>query len=196
MGKAFGGIVSLSKYAPRQVLRYSIGPDAKWPKGLFMLQRCFITLRFPTNNGKEFVLINTHNSAYDNGTQRQKQMEFFKTFVENEYAKGNYVLAGGDWNQNPPVKGLKNEQNKVGHLTRIRIDSDFLPAGWTWAADSNIPSNRMVNEPYNAETTETTVIDFYLLSPNLKAIQVKTHDMQFRYSDHQPVILSFAFNPN
>jgi hypothetical protein len=34
----------------------------------------------------------------------------------------------------------------------------------------------------------TTVINFYLLSPNVQAQSVKTIDVGFAYSDHQPVI--------
>ena len=37
--------------------------------------------------------------------------------------------------------------------------------------------------------TFTTLIDFYLVSPNVEILEVKTIDLDFKYSDHQPISL-------
>lgn len=193
MGKVDGGLVSFSKNEAFSVNRFSFPGNYAWPKGLFLLDRCFMVQRFYTSNGKELLIINTHNSAYDDGTLRTQQMEVMKAFLLEEYEKGNYVFVGGDWNQNPPEKGLIAEESKEGHLTRMRIAYDFMPQGWVWEYCEEIPTNRMIDEVYTPGHTGTTTIDFFLLSPNLKAISQRNIDLQFKNSDHHPVLLSFTF---
>ncbi len=194
MGAVDGGLASFSKFEPFQVDRFAFEGNYAWPKGLFLLDRCFMVQRFYTSDGKELLIINTHNSAYDDGSLRKRQMEMMRILLLDEFEKGNYVLVGGDWNQNPPQLGQKSEESKEGHLTRLRIASDFMPDEWQWVYNEDMPTNRMIDEVYNKETTGTTVIDFYLLSPNLKPIFQKNLDLQFKNSDHQPVLLSFVFN--
>jgi hypothetical protein len=69
------------------------------------------------------------------------------------------------------------------------LESNYLPSEWKWAYDNTVPSNRTVSAPYNPATTSTTVIDFFLLSPNIESLAVKCIDLDFRNSDHNPVIL-------
>lgn len=96
MGGVDGGLASYSKYEPFQVDRHAFEGNYAWPKGLFLLDRCYMVQRFYTSNGKELLIINTHNSAYDDGTLRKRQMEMMREFLLAEYANGNYVLVGGD----------------------------------------------------------------------------------------------------
>jgi endonuclease/exonuclease/phosphatase family metal-dependent hydrolase len=194
MGKVDGGLASYSKFVPFAVDRYSFEGNYAWPKGLFLLDRCFMVQRFYTSDGKELLVINTHNSAYDDGTLRKRQMEMMRTFLLEEYKNGNYILVGGDWNQNPPKQGKSADESKDSHLTRLRIASDFMPANWQWVYSEDIPTNRMIDEAYNPESTVTTVIDFFLASPNLKIISQQNLNLNFKNSDHHPVLLSFAFN--
>ena len=39
-------------------------------------------------------------------------------------------------------------------------------------------------------TTTTTVIDFFLLSPNVETASVKCINLEFKNSDHNPVIIT------
>jgi endonuclease/exonuclease/phosphatase family metal-dependent hydrolase len=186
MGSVYSGIATMSKYIPSSSVRYSFPGQYGFPKQLFMLDRCFMVNRYPMKNGKELVLINTHNEAFDPGEIRRAQMEYLKIFVLDEYGKGNYVIAGGDWNQCPPdfvpafPKNLVNKEQMV-------LPSDFLPAEWKFVYDNTQPSNRSVIAAYDPATTTTTVIDFFLLSPNIRALSVNCVDMGFTNSDHNPV---------
>lgn len=192
LGHVEGGLATFSEFEPFETHRHAFEGNYDWPMGLFMLDRCFMVQRFYTSNGKELLVINTHNSAYDNGSLRIKQMEMLRVFLVDEYEKGNYIIVGGDWNQMPPNK-LDNTEYKDKHLTRIRIDHELLPAGWEWLFCETVPTNRMINEPYNPETTVTTTIDFFLASPNVRVVTMKNVNLNFKNSDHQPVVLSFAF---
>jgi endonuclease/exonuclease/phosphatase family metal-dependent hydrolase len=189
MGKVYSGITTLSKYIPSSSVRYAFPGEYGFPTQLFMLDRCFLANRYPLKNGNELILINTHNEAFDPGDIRKAQMEYLKKFILDEYNNGNYVIAGGDWNQCPPdfiPKFLYNQVNKE----QMVLSSDYLPSDWTWAYDSRIPTNRSVTAAYDQATTTTTVIDFFLLSPNVQSISVKCINLVFENSDHNPVIIT------
>ena len=48
---------------------------------------------------KELVLINFHLEAYDSGEGKIAQSKMLAEKLESEYQQGNYVIAGGDFNQ-------------------------------------------------------------------------------------------------
>ncbi|MCB8998874.1 MAG: endonuclease/exonuclease/phosphatase family protein [Bacteroidales bacterium] len=190
MGRVESGLQTLSKSWPSSSVRFSFPGQYAWPKSLFMLDRCFLVNRYPMNSGKELVVINTHNSAYDTGgVLRTQQMNYLKGFLSNEYEKGNYVIVGGDWNQSPPSFKPEYTDNVFDNQDLTLIPDGFLPDNWKWVYDGTQPTNRRVMMPFEKGKTPTTVIDFYLLSPNIEAISVKTSDLGFRNSDHQPVRL-------
>jgi exonuclease III len=122
MGKVHSGIAIYSKFTPVTSTRFSLPGDFGFPTQLFYLDRCFMVNRYPIENGKELVLINTHNEAFDEGGKiRMAQMEKLKEFVLNEYNSGNYVIAGGDWNQYPPdfkpsFPGNKEFTGQIGNF--------------------------------------------------------------------------------
>ncbi len=186
MGKVDAGLMTISKNIPSNSTRYSFPGNYSWPKSLFLLDRCFLVNRYPTQNGKELIIINTHNSAYDDGSLKKQQMEYLKTFLEEEFKKGNYIIVGGDWNQCPPKFEAKFTGNIPSTENYANIDSDYLKK-WTWLYDDKNPTNRNLSVPYDANKTTTKVIDFYLLSPNIEAVSVKNVNLNFKNSDHNPV---------
>ena len=159
--------------------------------GVFMLDRCFLVDRYLLAGGKELLVINTHNSAYDDGSLRKGQMEYLHGFLTHEFEKGNYIIVGGDWNQTPYGFQPGFEKDKFDTVQLSYIEKNYLPEEWTWLYDSAIPSNRRVDIPYVSGVSRTTVIDYYLLSPNLEPAGINGVNMDFRYSDHQPVLASF-----
>ena len=185
MGKVLGGIGTFYKYQDAETpLKYGFPSNFSFPKGLFFLDRCFVKHRFNLKNGKQLIVINTHNSAYDGGKLKKQEMAYFKKYIVDEFTKGNYVVVGGDWNQIPPgYKPLKEKSD----YEEMPIPTDFVDSSWTFAFDGNTPTNRKVDFPYEAGKTYTTVIDFFLLSPNIELLEVKGQSMSFEFSDHQPI---------
>ena len=108
-----------------------------------MLDRCFLVNRYTVAGGRQLVVVNTHNSAYDDGTLRKKQMVYLRGFLVEEYEKGNYII---------------------------------------------VPTNRRLAIPYDPALSPTTVIDYYLLSPNIMPVDVQGVNLGFISSDHQPVL--------
>ena len=193
MGKVNSGIMTLSRYLPASSTRYGYPGVFGWPVRLFNLRRCMLANRFPTSNGKEFVLVNTHMSAFDNGSLKKQEMQYLKDFVLAEYAKGNYVIVGGDWNQSPPgfhLTKFGNDYQSESFLLS-NISHDFMPKEWKWQYDSIAPTNRYLNEAFIPGKTFRCLIDFFLVSPNVEVIENKTFNLYFRNSDHNPIEMKF-----
>lgn len=191
MGRVKAGLQTLAKYKPIEIKRHAFAANFDWPKKLLMLDRCFLVTNYLLNNGKQLIVVNTHNSTYDGGLLSKREMDELKLYVTTEYNKGNYVIVGGDWNNNPPgfkkVQSFKN--NKIFHLDN-EVSNNFMPQNWQWIFDAEIPTNRNVNEAYNAKSTGTTVIDYYLVSPNIEALSIRNLDLDFEFSDHNPVLIN------
>lgn len=196
MGQVNSGVMNFSKYLPLNSTRYGYPGMFGWPNRLFNLRRCMLVNRYPTSNGKELILINTHMSAFDNGSLKKQEMQYLKVFALAEYAKGNYVVIGGDWNQSPPNFPLTQfgENFQVNFFKLTNIDSEFMPNIWKWVFDPQSPTNRYLNEPYTSGKTFKCVIDLFLVSPNVDVKQSKTFDLNFRYSDHNPITMSFRLH--
>lgn len=193
MGRVLSGLVGLGRYKPVECYRGSLPGQYPWPTRLFMLDRCYTLSRFRVETGNELVVIHTHNEAYDSGESRNRQMEHLRAIMLEEYNKGNYVLAGGDWNMNPV--GYREGTFLNGDISKTvepPLAPDFLPAGWQWAFDPSVPSNRSLDQAYRRGITTTTIIDFFVLSPNVILEEINTFDMEFQWSDHQPVMMKFS----
>ena len=185
-GKVVSGLMTLSMAKPKNVSRISLGSKYSWPRRLFMPKRAMLETRFSLPSGKELVLLNTHCEAFDNGDLRRVEMQHIKEIVITEYEKGNAVIIGGDWNQNPP--GISTSSSE--YFNPIEIQQDFAPEGWQWAFTTQL-TNRYLYEAYQPEKTATTILDFFLLSPNTKPLSVSRIDLGFKNSDHNPVVMKF-----
>jgi endonuclease/exonuclease/phosphatase family metal-dependent hydrolase len=186
MGKVLSGITTFSKHQAASSVRYSLPGKYTFPKQLFMLDRCFLVNRYPLLNGKDLIIINIHNEAFDNGEIRRAQMSFIKDFVLKEYRKGNYIITGGDWNQNPPGFHSEFTINKTD-TTQMVIPANFLPPDWKWLYDNHTPSERNVIASYDPSSTTTNIFDFFLISPNITRVSVEGVQLNFKNSDHNPV---------
>ena len=191
MGSVESGLQTLSRYVPSGSERWNFPGKFGWPKRLFMLDRCFLVNRYPLGTGKELLIVNTHNSAYDGGVLKKHEMEHLRKWLLSEYSNGNYIIVGGDWNQSPPSFKPEYEENVFDSVDFSLIPADYLPPDWNWVFDPKFPTNRRLVKAYIKGETPTTIIDFYLISPNIEMLEVETINLDFRNSDHQPVKAKF-----
>jgi len=115
-------------------------------------------------------------------------MNYLKAFLTDEYSRGNYIIVGGDWNQCAPGFSPGFDRKNFDTHNYSLIDNDYLPRDWTWFYDNKTPSNRRLMIPYDPEKSLVTVIDYYLMSPNIKGVFKQTVNLDFQHSDHQPVL--------
>ena len=188
-GTALSGLGTFSKYKPLESIRYDLPGKFHFPDYIFQLDRCAAVHRYDLASEKELIVINIHNSAYDKGGKmKKKQMAFLKDLVVKEYKKGNYVIAGGDWNQCPPDLAFdKFKKLDIKSQAHFNIPKDYLPENWQWVYDETTPTSRSLKTKYIKGETFTGLIDFFMVSPNVEVLEIKGQNMDYEYSDHQPV---------
>lgn len=193
IGKVHSGLLTTTAYEINSAQRIALPCPFSWPMSTANLKRCLLVSRMPIEGSdKELVLVNLHLEAYDDGEGKIAQTKMLREFVEEEYLKGNYVIAGGDFNQTFPgtldiFPIVQNDYWVPGVL-----DSSFLPEGWEFTYDTSAPTCRLLNQPYDRSdpSTQHYVIDGFILSPNVQLNSVENIDLEFENSDHNPVMLS------
>lgn len=212
MGKVNSGIVSYFSYYVEDASRIQLPGSFPWPINLANLKRCIVVHHLPIDGSdKQFVVINVHLSAYDDGTMRVQEMEALKNIIQEEKDLGNYVLVGGDFNQTFPnaVNVIANADTVVYDYTYELKDPNFWQAfpmdgtwfeenGFSYVDDITTPTCRLLNQPYdtlNHDNNQYYVIDGFIVSDNIEVVSVQTVDADFQYSDHNPVRLEIRLIP-
>ncbi|MDR0627467.1 MAG: endonuclease/exonuclease/phosphatase family protein [Bifidobacteriaceae bacterium] len=188
IGKVTSGLVTSTGFDVSEATRVALPVPFKWPVRIFNLKRCLLVERVPVEGGKDLVLVNLHLEAYEDGDGRARQMAELVRLLQNEYAKGNYVVAGGDFNQSfPGVDYPKVSSNWVPG----QFDSAVFAAGWTVAHDASAPTSRLNDAPWDGDN-QLYGIDGFVTSPNVEVISTETIDEDFRFSDHNPVKMTIT----
>ena len=190
------GIGTFSKLSlDRNMERISLPCPFAWPVRAAQIKRCLLVTRIPVEGSdKELVMVNLHLEAYDDGEGKAAQTKVLLDILQEEYAKGNYVIAGGDFNQSFPGVLEQYPIADPEKWTPGVLGQDVLPEGWQFAYDISAPTCRLLDKPYK-NNCQLYVIDGFILSPNVKLEAVQTQDLNFEYSDHNPVRLEVTLNP-
>ncbi|WMJ21992.1 endonuclease [Paludicola sp. MB14-C6] len=196
-GAVDGGITTMSKYNISESIRKQYPVDPSFITKFTDLDRCFLVSRIPVDNGKELVLINSHMSAYDKGGKiREKQLAVLNSTLKQEYAKGNYVIVGGDFNHDIAHTKTVFETNQKVPEWVYEMNDENLADGFSFAIANNaakIPTCRSTDMPYVKGQNYTVVIDGFIVSDNVSAV-ANNIDTDFMYSDHNPVMLKFKLS--
>ena len=194
-GSVNSGLTTMSKYKINESIRKQYPVSTDFITKFTDLDRCFLLSRIPVDNGKELVLINTHMSAYDEGgIIRKEQLKVLNEALEVEYAKGNYVIVGGDFNHD--IAGTKEvfESNQKVPEWVFELNDDDLADGFTFVIADNyeeVATCRSTDMPYVEGENYTVVIDGFIVSDNIKSFRAENLDANFVSSDHNPVALYF-----
>lgn len=197
IGKVQSGVFTTSLYSIDFADRISLPCPFSWPVSTANLKRCLLASYIPVQTAdgtvladKYLVIVNLHLEAYDNGEGKIAQTKMLREFMAEEYAKGNYVIAGGDFNQQFPGGAEEYDLHHPECWLPGDLDYSILPEGWNFAYDTSTPTCRLLNQPYDPSDVENTdyyVIDGFILSPNVELTYIKTVDLDFENSDHNPV---------
>ena len=193
IGRVNSGLLTTTMYDIDSSERISLPCPFDWPVSTANLKRCLLVSYLPIEgSSNKLVIVNLHLEAYDDGEGKIAQTKQLREFIQSEYEKGNYVIAGGDFNQVFPG-GIEKYPNEHPELWEPGIiTEDIMPEGWSLAYDLETPSCRLLNQPYDPEDIENTqyyVIDGFIISPNVELISVETLDAGFEFADHNPVQL-------
>ena len=193
IGRVNSGLLTTTMYDIDSSERISLPCPFDWPVSTANLKRCLLVSYLPIEgSSSKLVIVNLHLEAYDDGEGKIAQTKQLREFIQSEYEKGNYVIAGGDFNQVFPG-GIEKYPNEHPELWEPGvITDDIMPEGWSLAYDLETPSCRLLNQPYDPADTVNTqyyVIDGFIISPNVELISVETLDAGFEFADHNPVQL-------
>ena len=195
-GKARSGIMTFSKANITAAERKEVPVESGFSKYLD-LDRCYSKQRISVADGGELVLYNLHLSAYtSDGKIAYEQLEILLKDMQTEYEKGNFCIAGGDFN-----KDLLGDSSAYFGKSDIEYtwaqpipDSMFEGRNITLIApidESNpVPSCRNADGPYY-KGQYTLTIDGFLVTDNVEVILADVIDTGFAYSDHNPVEMRF-----
>lgn len=192
IGKVKSGIATLtSGSVTDEFERISLPCPFSWPVSTANLKRCLLITRLSVEGtDKQVVLVNLHLEAYDDGEGKIAQTKLLMEILQQEYEKGNYVIAGGDFNQVFP-NTLQEYPVRGDVWTPGILQENDLPAGFSYAFDGTAPTCRLLNSPLN-ENSQMYVIDGFIVSPNVQIEQVETMKLNFANSDHNPVKLQIT----
>lgn len=192
IGKVASGIATFTnKYVVDTFERVALPCPFAWPIRIANLKRCLLITRLAVEgSSKEVVLVNLHLEAYDDGQGKMAQTKMLMEILQQEYEKGNYVIAGGDFNQTFP--GVLDTYPVTGDvwMPEVLEESD-LPEGFQYVFDSKNASCRLLNQPLS-ENSQLYVLDGFIVSPNVQVDLVETVELGFAHSDHNPVKLQIT----
>ena len=197
-GKVEGGITTFAKYQITESKRVQLPIPFKWPVSLLNLKRCLLVNRLPIDGSdKDLVMINLHLEAYDDGEGKAKQLKQLMDLMQEEVNKGNYVIAGGDFNQcfsNVDLTKYPKMNDWVCPIIDVTQYPDF-----TFSMDDKVPTCRSLYKTYAGNDTSYTSFQHYMLdgfitSNNITVNSLETLDLGFKNTDHNPVVMSVSLN--
>lgn len=196
IGKVESGIVTFSAYEVADSERISLPCPFSYPIRLANLKRCFLVDRIDlAGTDQQLVVVNLHLEAYDSGDGKLAQTKMLKEFLEGEAAKGNYVVAGGDFNQSFSNVDTSMYPSVSEELwTPGTIDVTAFE-GLTFASDNSSPSCRLLDRPYKGadkSSFQYYVIDGFIVSDNITINKIQTMDLGFYASDHNPIVMDIT----
>lgn len=184
--------VTYSKFEISDAIRRSF-PISESVSKLVDLDRCYSITRIPVEGGKKLCLYNVHMSAYTSDVNvREGQVNMLFEDMKLDYALGNYVICGGDFNHNLRTTASVNVPDWAQPFPREKLPENFKMA-MDGAADEFIAHDtcRNANEPYDPATAFTVAVDGFIVSNNVEVNYYQHADWQYAYSDHDPVIMEF-----
>ena len=159
------GIATFSRFDVSSALRRQLPIEDGFMK-LLDLDRCYSVSRIPCEGGRELVVYNVHLSAYtSDGTIANEQLKMLIADMQGEYDKGNYCIAGGDFN-----KDLPDDTGDADYTWAQPIPPEIIPEDFTLIPPEADPikSCRDAGVVYDADTSFTIPVDGFIVSNNVE----------------------------
>lgn len=165
--------------------------------GVVRRQYAMQIVRLAGEDGIDWVLINLHLSAFDGGgSVRRQQVRAVFDYALAQHQSGARVILGGDWNMELTEPGFAHSTDPAFMFWIHPFPQELVPEGWRIAIDPVRPTVRTVHKAYVPGENYTTIIDGFIVSPNVEIVDVHTTDTGFSMSDHMPVSARFRAAPD
>ena len=186
------GLATFSTFALADWRSVALPLEPVWHLGLLRKHYQMLVAEIAsTDPGRNWIIINIHLAAFDEGaTVRRRQLAAVFDYATSRHGEGHLVVIGGDWNLAFADLG-RPHTTKAEHRQWIHpFPHDALPDGWRTHYDDAAASVRTLQRPYVAGDNYVTVVDGFAVSPNVEAVAVTTHDLDFAFSDHHPISIT------
>lgn len=195
-GASKSGILSFADRDIYRAERRQLPVETGWRRFLD-LDRCYSVCRVPTEDGRELCVFNLHLSAYTaDGAIATEQLRRVLEHMREEYDRGNYAIAGGDFN-----KDLLGDSGKIFGVDGSKypwaqpVDRSLFPEGLRLVdsldPDDPIPTCRNCDTGYIPGRTFVVTVDGFIVSDNIDVIDCRVIDDDFTATDHNPVVMQF-----
>lgn len=204
MGRVGMKLSTISKYKIGQSIRHQLALRRVGAlRQRFELKRAILETRLPVKGGKDFILMNTHLSAFAQGEDTmQRQVRQVRSLLDKYTGEGFHWIIGGDFNLLAPGKayGLLQDHKKLYYQERTELE-EIIPVY------KSIPSLEEINGDESekwfthypndpAVSGPDRTIDYIFYSDSLqlghhRVIQKGT----LHISDHLPIVAEFTIAP-
>ena len=193
IGKVHSGIQTLSAFPITQAERVQLPCPFTWPVRIANLKRCLEINRIPVEGSdRQLVAVNLHLEAYDSGEGKILQTQMLRDILQAEADKGNYVIAGGDFNQTFSDADDSMYPPQEGKWHSGRLDVSEFSDEWQFLMDNSVPTCRSLDQPLagaDPDTFQYYLIDGFIVSSNVEILSCETQDLGFVHTDHNPVVI-------
>ena len=197
IGASKSGIVTLSGAQIGDAVRRSLPIEGGINK-FFDLDRCYSVSSIPVDGGKMLKLYNLHLSAYSSdGSIATEQLALMAQEMAADYAAGNYVIAGGDFN-----KDLWGDSSAYSGVSGVDASwckpfpTELVPEGFTLVNtldEANLVlSSRNTDTAYEKGRTFEVTLDGFIVSDNVQVNSCAIVDTAYANTDHNPVDMRFV----
>ena len=189
------GIMTFSKAEMFDGIRRSL-PIEEGLSKVLDLDRCYSKVRVQVDNGKQLVIYNMHLSAYTSKAETaETQLSMVVQDMQEEYDKGNYCIAGGDFNRDllgnsPEIFHTAVLEDNWAQPVNMSLFTDDITLVAPFQEADMIASCRNPDKPYE-EGDFVVTVDGFIVSANVEVTYANVIDAGFKYSDHNPVIMKF-----
>lgn len=189
------GMMTLARIAGPECTAHPLPQEPGFRLGMLKKHYGALVTRIPLADGREWVIMNIHLSAFDDGgAVRARQVAAVLKLAQAEYRRGAHVVVGGDWNMRLTATSFPHD-TETKYLSWIHdFPREAVPEGWAFGLDPSVPSVRTLHRPYEAGVNYVTIVDGFLVSPNVTIERVETTDLGFRHTDHHPVLASLRMS--
>ena len=197
-GSVKSGLMTFSSYGLTSTIRRSL-PIETGPGKIIEPDRCYIKSSIPVAGGRELIIYNAHLSAYTSDPKTAgNQISMIINDMQKEYDRGNFCLAGGDFNSDllldsPAVFNVAALEANWAAPVRTELFTDDIILVVPYDENDPHASCRNCDKPYEKGDFVVTV-DGFIRSGNITVVKSDVIDTGFKYSDHNPVYIKFRLN--
>ena len=197
IGASKSGVLTLASAQIGDAVRRSLPIEGGINK-FFDLDRCYSVSSIPVSDGRTLKLYNVHLSAYSSdGSIAREQLALMAQEMAADYAAGNYVIAGGDFN-----KDLWGDSSAYSGVSGVDASwckpfpAELLPEGFTLVnsldEENLVLSSRNTNIPYKRGESFEATLDGFIVSDNVQVRSCAIVDTAYANTDHNPVRMRFV----